>query len=181
MDPLVYVHLTRYLTHAGSGMLVDPYFKADFIPWLAETTSIRRVLTSSRHHGAERELKLLGVALATVPNAADLQVRASESRELHDRCVLGEDGSVRIIVSSVTGIGKNLTSVITRTSPTSEVTRSYRDKYEKLWEAATPVAAQSPGTRVVSPGKQPSLVEPDAGRLGGELRHHLILRERAPP
>jgi hypothetical protein len=140
-DPLVYVQLTRYLAQAGSGMLVDPYFKADSVPWLAETTSIHRVLVSARHPGAERDIKLLGVALATVPNAAELVVRASESRELHDRCVIGEDGSVRIIGASVTGIGKNLTSMIT---PTSEVAKSYRDKYEKLWGSATPVPAQSP-------------------------------------
>ncbi len=37
-DPLVYVHLTRYLAQAGAGLLVDPYFKAKFVPWLAETT-----------------------------------------------------------------------------------------------------------------------------------------------
>jgi hypothetical protein len=141
-DPLVYVHLTRYLAQAGAGMLVDPYFKAESVPWLAETTSICRVLVSSRHPQAERELKLLGVALATVPNAAQLDVRHSSSKELHDRCVISEEGSIRIIGSSVTGVGKNLTSVIT---PTSEVARIYHDKYEKLWNTATAVTPRSPG------------------------------------
>jgi hypothetical protein len=140
-DPLVYVHLTRYLAQAGAGMLVDPYFKAESVPWLTETTSIRRVLVSSRHTKAERDLKLLGVALATVPNAAQLEVRHTSSKELHDRCVISDEGAIRIIGSSVTGVGKNLTSVIT---PTSEVARIYHDKYEKLWNTATAVTPHSP-------------------------------------
>lgn len=65
------------------------------------------------------------------------------SVELHDRCVISEEGTVRIIGSSVTGVGKNLTSVITATE---EVTRTYHDKYERIWDSATPVPPQSPRT-----------------------------------
>lgn len=139
-DPLVYVHLTRQLAQAGAGMLVDPYFKADWVQWLVDTTTIRRVLVSSRHRGAANDLAELAVALATVPGASEIEIRETGSKELHDRCVIGEEGTVRVIGSSVTGIGKNLTSVI---FPTEDVARVYHDKYETIWKSATLIQPQS--------------------------------------
>lgn len=92
-DSLVYVHLTRVVANAGAGLLVDGYFKPEYVPWLVETTTLRRVLVSSRHRGAADDLKRMAVALATVPNAATLEVRETNSVELHDRCLVRADGT----------------------------------------------------------------------------------------
>jgi hypothetical protein len=47
-DPLVYTVLTRRLAAAGEGMLVDPYFKAEYLRWILEATSIKWVLISKK-------------------------------------------------------------------------------------------------------------------------------------
>lgn len=148
-DALALVRLTRVMARAGAGLLADPYFKAEHVQWITEATSLRRILVSSRAvarsvRGAETERALIALALASVPNASDLDVRATDRREFHDRCVLTADGGVLLIGSSVTGIGKHLTAVITAPG---DVARFYRTKYENLWSEATPVPAQSlPGS-----------------------------------
>lgn len=38
-DPLAWVSLTRVVAAAGAGMLVDAYFKPDFVPWLVESAT----------------------------------------------------------------------------------------------------------------------------------------------
>ncbi len=129
-DSLVYVHLTRVVANAGAGLLVDGYFKPEYVPWLVETTTLRRVLVSSRHAGAADDLKRMAVAVATVPNAATLEVRETNSMELHDRCLVRADGTVQLLGASVNGVGKNLTAVI---APDLAVMRVYRDRYENLW------------------------------------------------
>lgn len=112
-EPLTWVHLTRTLSKAGAGMLVDAYFKADFLPWLLDTTSIERVLVSSRHSKATQDIADLSVALGTLPGATGkLEVRSTTSKELHDRCLVHADGTVQLLGASITGVGKNLTAVI---------------------------------------------------------------------
>jgi hypothetical protein len=140
-DPLAWVNLTRVTANAGAGMLVDAYFKAESVPWLVETTTLRRVLVSSRHQSATRDLTRMAVALATVPNAGELEVRSTDAPELHDRCLIGADGGVQLLGSSVNGVGRSMTSVIT---PDVEVMRFYRDRYEGLWSSATVIVPQQP-------------------------------------
>jgi hypothetical protein len=140
-DPMAWVHLTRVVANAGAGMLVDGYFKADFVPWLVETTTMRRVLVSSRPGKAAQDLGLIAVALATLPNAGQLEVRATNSPELHDRCIIGADGTVQLLGSSVNGVGRNMTAVV---RPDPDVMRTYRDRYENLWKSATVVEPQPP-------------------------------------
>ncbi|QDQ12822.1 hypothetical protein [Streptomyces spectabilis] len=138
-DPLVYVQLTRRLQKAGQGLLVDAYFKAQSIGWLIESTNLRRVLISSRHRSSEQDRQQIAVALATVPNGSDLEVRHTGDRALHDRCVVGATGEVQLLGSSVNGVGKHLTAVIT---PSDDIAAVYRTKYEGLWQKATVVAPQ---------------------------------------
>lgn len=79
------------------------------------------------------------MALATVPNGSDVEVRHTNDPGLHDRCVVGETGSVQLLGSSVTGVGKHLTAVIT---PADDIAQVYRQKYEALWKDAEIVTPQ---------------------------------------
>lgn len=144
-DTLALVRLTRVMANAGAGLLADPYFRAEHVQLVTEATSLRRILVSSKAagrsvRGAKPERALIALALASVPGASDLEVRTTDSREFHDRCVLTADGSVRLIGSSVNGIGKHLTAVITAPG---DVAQFYRTKYEGLWTAANPIRPQS--------------------------------------
>lgn len=138
-DPLVYVQLTRRLQKAGAGLLVDAYFKAESLAWLVESTNLRRVLISSRHPKSEKERQTIAVALATIPNGGDIEVRHTSDPALHDRCVVGKSGSVQLLGSSVNGVGKHLTAVI---SPSDDIAKVYREKYEALWQVADPIKPQ---------------------------------------
>jgi hypothetical protein len=138
-DPLVYVQLTRRLQKAGAGLLVDAYFKAESLLWLAESTNLRRVLVSSRHHKSEKDRQAIAVALATIPNGGDIEVRHTSDKSLHDRCIVGENGTVQLLGSSVSGVGKHLTAVI---SPSDDIARVYQQKYEALWQTAEAVKPQ---------------------------------------
>ncbi|WP_406635439.1 hypothetical protein [Amycolatopsis sp. WGS_07] len=140
-DPLAWVSLTRVVGAAGEGLLVDAYFKADFVPWLVDSTTMRRVLISSRHPKAQRDLGLMAIALATVPDAGVLEVRSTDSPELHDRCIITADGDVQLLGSSVTGVGKNFTAIM---HPDQEVKRLYRNRYESLWKSAIVVEPRNP-------------------------------------
>jgi hypothetical protein len=138
-DPLVYVQLTRRLQKAGQGLLVDAYFKAQSVSWLIESTNLRRVLVSSRHRSSEQDRQQIAVALATVPNGSDLEVRHTNDPALHDRCVVSASGEVQLLGSSVNGVGKHLTAVIT---PSDDIAAVYRQKYEGLWQNAQVVTPQ---------------------------------------
>ncbi len=138
-DPLVYVQLTRRLQKAGAGLLVDAYFKAESLVWLIESTNLRRVLISSRHPKADRDRQTIAVALATVPNSSDVEVRHTNDPALHDRCVVSANGDVQLLGSSVNGVGRHLTAVIT---PSTDISAVYRKKYEDLWQSAEPVDPQ---------------------------------------
>jgi len=151
-DPLAWVSLTRVVANARAGLLVDAYFKAEYLPWLIEGTSMRRVLVSSRHPKASQDLTAMAVALATVPNADQVEVRSTNSAELHDRCIIGADGNLKLLGSSINGVGRNLTAVIT---PDPEAMRVYRDRYEKLWASAVVITPQLPG--VVSSSDEGSM------------------------
>lgn len=141
-EPLAWVHLSRTFGEAGAGMLVDAYFKADFLPWLLTSTSLTRVLVSSRQPKAKRDLADLGVALGTVPGAAaKVEIRSTASAELHDRCLIHADKTVQLLGASLTGVGKNFTAVI---QPHTTIQQIYRELYERLWAEADRVESIAP-------------------------------------
>ncbi|MEV6716250.1 hypothetical protein AB0M48_29895 [Lentzea sp. NPDC051208] len=141
-EPLTWVHLTRTFSAAGAGMLVDAYFKAEFVPWLLDSTALTRVLVSGRHHKARHDLAALAVVLGTLPGAAaKLEVRSTTSPELHDRCLIHENGTVQLLGASLTGVGRNLTAVI---SPQATIQKTYKELYERLWAEAVPLTPVSP-------------------------------------
>ncbi|MEV7898779.1 hypothetical protein [Streptomyces cyaneofuscatus] len=138
-DPLVYTVLTRRLAAVGKGMLVDPYFKADNLRWILEATSIRRILISKKSSPKERPI--IAIALGTLPNGHTVEVRATEGAELHDRRVIAADGSVQMIGTSINGIGRHETSMI---SPEPAIAKLYRDSAEKLWASAEKIEPRHP-------------------------------------
>lgn len=148
-EPLTWVHLTRIFTAAKTGLLVEAYFKADFIPWLLDSTALNRVLVSAKHPQANKDLGTLAVALGTIPGAAaKLEIRSTTSPELHDRCLIHEDGTVQLLGASLTGVGRNLTAVIT---PQEMIQKTYRELYERLWAEAAPVTPVTPKSDTSSP------------------------------
>ncbi|KQV10109.1 MULTISPECIES: hypothetical protein [unclassified Kitasatospora] len=77
-----------------------------------------------------------------------IEVRASTDPALHDRCIIGDDQQVQLLGSSVTGVGKHLTAVI---SPPGDIAQAYRQKYEKIWRDAQQINPQNVSTPPAQP------------------------------
>lgn len=45
-------------------------------------------------------------------NVGRIEIRATNSPELHDRCIVREDGGVLLIGTFITGIGRHLSAII---------------------------------------------------------------------
>ncbi len=147
-DPLVYTVLTRRLAAAGEGLLVDPYFKAENLRWILEATSIRRVLISKKASAKERPI--IAVALGTLPNGQNVEVRATGDKNLHDRRIVAADGSVQLIGTSINSIGRHETAMVT---PEPSIAKAYRDSSENLWAAAEIIEPQHPKDPVPEPAE----------------------------
>lgn len=139
-DPLHYAALTRAIASAGAGLLFDPYFKPDMLPWLGSSTTIRRVLVleATRNNKEKEEQKLFPMYLGGLEEAAGIEVRITSSETFHDRGVLHEDDQVSLIGTSLTGIGKHVTTIIPLPQEAGEPVREH---IEALWSAAQPVEA----------------------------------------
>jgi hypothetical protein len=142
-DPFVYSELTRAISEAGAALLVDPYFKADMLEWLHNATQVTRLLLSAAKNEQAREVELIRLfldATCEAPNAGRIEIRATKSSKLHDRCIVQEGGGVLLLGTSITGIGRHLSTIIPM--PVTAAI-AVREEIDKLWENAELVEAQS--------------------------------------
>jgi hypothetical protein len=137
-DPFVYSQLTRTIDSAGEALLVDPYFKADMLPWLHDATRVSRLLMS-REHGQAREVQKAALVLYEMretANAGRVEVRATNAPELHDRCVIPPSGAVLFLGTSITGIGLHLSTIVPMPTVAGD---ALRKELERVWDSADPV------------------------------------------
>ncbi|MDQ3913808.1 MAG: hypothetical protein M3285_02750 [Actinomycetota bacterium] len=132
-DPFSYAQLIGELARIGPALLVDPFFKAAYMPDVVAHTKIDRVLASDKLTPADKAA--LAVGVKAVPEERKLEIRLGP-RALHDRCVIPTDGNAFFLGTSLTGVGKSLT-VFGRFS--SEVSSRLRELYEAQWADADPV------------------------------------------
>jgi hypothetical protein len=142
-NAFVYVELTRSISQAGAALLVDPYFKIDMLEWLLNATGVTRLLMSSSSGAQAREVEHMGLALSALqanPNLSRVAIRATMSATLHDRCIAKEDGAVLLLGTSITGIGRHLSTIVPLPSSAA---LALRREVEKLWKTATPVVPKA--------------------------------------
>jgi hypothetical protein len=140
-DPFVYIELTRAISEAGAALLVDPYFKADMLGWLYNATQVTQLLLSSARGAQAREAELIALFLDGIqetPNVGRIEIRATDSPVLHDRCIVREDGGVLLLGTSITGIGRHLSTIIPMPATGAVAMRAAIDK---IWQAAEIVEA----------------------------------------
>jgi hypothetical protein len=147
-DPETFERFTRAVAGAGDAMLADPYFKGSTIGWVQTSTTISRVLMSEKGAGKGEE-GIIAARLAAGDVAGRIEVRISAAPEFHDRAVVGQQGEVWVLGTSLNGVGKHL-SVLTR--PDRECWPIYRKRLEDLWRDARVIAPQPIVTPTVSDG-----------------------------
>lgn len=135
-DPFVYEAATRRIAEAGDGILVDPYFKAGSLSWLLNATNITRLLVGHSKPVQKGELELIRLALHGIETAGEprkIEIRATTSKALHDRCIVPDAGVTLLLGTSVTGIGHHLSSILPMPEKAST---PYRAHIRKIWAAA---------------------------------------------
>ena len=133
-DPLSQVELAQMTSNAGAGMLFDPYLKPEALHWLITSTEITRALIKTPDRGVGAYRVTLGYTLGS----ERVDLRATSSVEFHDRAIVGADGAVTIMGTSVNGVGRHLSSLTTLTPADGA---SLRARYESLFDAADRVEA----------------------------------------
>ncbi len=150
-DPLNLLSLTGAVGAAKSGMLVDPYFKDDYVLWLLESTSIERLLLCRARSERSR--------LALAAGAAEklhrrIEIRCLPRSAVHDRYLISEDGSVSMIGASINGLHKHFTVIARVNEPGSSAIREY---VERKWTEAEKIKpkADLSTSLTVAPGEDP--------------------------
>lgn len=139
-DPIAYALLMKALSGAGAGMLIDPYLEVDILHQILVTTSLTRLLVRVP---TNKNQKANLAAIETYLDSGrlyrtDIEVRMSS--ELHDRYVLSEDdGEVLMLGTSLNGVSKKNTVLISMPEPAGKATRK---AYEKIWDTAELVGPQ---------------------------------------
>ncbi|MHB8448909.1 MAG: hypothetical protein ACYDAQ_00315 [Mycobacteriales bacterium] len=159
-DPFVYPTLTRTIAAAGEALLIDPYFKSDMLSWLHDATQVTRLMMSSEG-SQEKEVQLVAMTLHAMRETANIgrvQVRATKSRELHDRLIIPDKGDVLFLGTSITGIGQHLSTIVPMPSVAGNALRA---EYEQLWEQAVAVPPLSLRRAVAASDDAPPESESD--------------------
>jgi hypothetical protein len=128
------VELAQATSNAGAGMLLDPYLKPEALLWLITSTEITRALIKPPRGG----IGPFQVALGYTRGSERIDIRVTSTDEFHDRSIVGADGAVTLMGTSVNGLDRHLSSL---TTLTAEDGASLRARYESLYSAAERIEA----------------------------------------
>jgi hypothetical protein len=141
-DPVVLARLFQEISEVGEALLVDPYFRIDHLMSVLQATEVNRILTSEKI--SRSGINALGIALGTIgPNARPVEVRVAD-KTLHDRHVIGEDGTVLLLGASLNGVG-TVSSVVVKLSDSAKAIAA---NCELLWEHADALEPITPTSGV---------------------------------
>jgi len=131
-DELASAKVIGEIAAIGPCALVDPYFSIAGLLHLVNSTQVERVLTSRKDAQKVAELE---IALSTVNVGRPFAIRTSEA--FHDRLIVPASGSVRLLGTSLTGLGNKL-SVMVKLDEDS-TSRAIRGEFETAWASAEPL------------------------------------------
>jgi hypothetical protein len=136
-DQFAYAKLIGHLNQAGEGLLVDPYFRLPQLMTVLNGTNLSRILISKQHKSSKADRAELMIALESPALPRKIEIRASSDDALHDRLIVGDDGRVWVLGTSLNSVGHVNTALIPLPSTGSTPLRALA---ESLWENAEPVA-----------------------------------------
>jgi hypothetical protein len=127
-DPLAYAQVIERIARHEDAMLVDGYLRVEVLPILLERTAVTRILTSRRGHDHGARIASLVAMLQRTD--AMLQLRTGE---VQDRYVIPPAGSIEMLGTSLSGVGKHVSAYIEVADP---VATELRQLHERLWADA---------------------------------------------
>ena len=132
-DSTAFARVVGRIADAGPALLVEPYFRLDVFMPITEFTGVTRVLGSERTDKTSRDV--LGLAIEKLILDRPFEVRVA-SREVHDRYVIPDSGSVQFIGASLNGLGQVATAMGVINDGSEEIRRLY----ESIWDASDVLA-----------------------------------------
>ena len=136
-DELSYARLIGAIAEAGECLLVDGFFELGNFLDVVQRTRVTRVLV--RPVGKSGRLEALQQAVEGYRFDRPFEIRSSD--DIHDRFIVPEQGPMRLIGTSLNGVGRRL-AVTARVSDQTDM--AIRAAVEKAWTRATLVAQGSP-------------------------------------
>lgn len=151
-DPFAYARALGELAQIEDALIVDAYFRLEQLIDVTELGNVSRVLTSRRSNA---EMKTLASGLAALPAERPIEIRLGDN--LHDRFFIPPAGPVRGLGTSLNGVGKRSTTLLTTIGhDAGDVIRKlFNDKWRDA-EVLEPIVRQSPPARAAVESAQPA-------------------------
>ncbi len=130
------------LATAGPALLVDPYLRLEQLHDLVVGTDVERVLISKQQKDSKSIRAGIATYLGNVMQPRTVQVRASADSDVHDRVLVGEDGAVHLLGTSLNAIKTGSASTVLVRLPDVAAT-AQRQRAEAWWRDAEPVQQPS--------------------------------------
>lgn len=142
-DPFVYGKLLQALSGEKHELLVDPYFKFDYL-YLFSQTNIRKFIIQDKVKNKDNpEIKKIQMGLCRLQEQGQNNYifKIAESKDMHDRFLKDSDGKVYTIGTSINSIGKRTSMMIE--CPES-LQKDAANHIQQLWQSATQIKPESP-------------------------------------
>jgi hypothetical protein len=129
-DPFAYAQVVGSISKKRTPLLIDPYFPLAALSHIMHFTETERILTGPKNG----DLSALAVAMSALPPGRSLAVRVSD--DVHDRFIVGADGPVESLGTSLSGIGRRFSVLTTINPPDADILRA---ACESKWANASPL------------------------------------------
>ena len=154
-NPFAYAQAFSGLSSAHDALLVEPYLRFEQFMDVARFENIVRALVGSNLRANDYEL--LASGLASLPPDRPFEIRKTTAS--HDRYLIpAGDGPVLMLGSSLSGIGKKVSTITTLGDVTS---RALRATYETIWRDAEPIEPAKRSIESVTDAGAPTEHESD--------------------
>jgi hypothetical protein len=131
-DPLAYARVVeRYATH-GEALLVDAYFRLDDLMYILNQTQVTRLLTGTKPR-KEGRARVAGLATAISRQKIGRPFAMRTTDEIHDRFFIPTTGPVESVGTSLSGVGKRFSMMVTIEPPVADAIRT---GMEGVWDRA---------------------------------------------
>lgn len=113
-DPLVYWRFSQVLSIEGRDMLVDPYFKAEYMNYIAKTKLNRILMMKDSGKDNKENRRRIALALGELQRHEYHfpEVRTVSKNNLHDRFLVDRDGTVYMFGTSINSLDQHTSSLL---------------------------------------------------------------------
>lgn len=122
-DHIAYARAVERIAGVGPAMLVDAYFHSEELLRVLQHTEVDRLLTSGRGKGKDGEARLSGLSTALDQLSVEPPFEVRRNDDIHDRFVIPDSGPVLALGTSMGGIGRRFSVMVTLKPPTADQVR----------------------------------------------------------